>query len=269
MLVSVIMGVYNAKKKDIQRCLSYILGQTYRDFELIICDDGSTDNTYPLLLEYAKKDNRIRLIRNETNMGLAFALNKCIAVSKGELLIRHDIDDYSDITRFEKQIAFMNPNPQIAFAGSNIHLYDEQSVWGMMRYPEMPTKQDFLFCFPFMHGAMIMRKEAVLAVGGYRVSKATRRTEDFDLFSRMYVYGYQGYNLQEALYFYKEDENAQSKRKFRYRIDECKVKFAAFSKLGLMPKGIFYAIKPVVVGLIPKGLLAHLKDKYYKRRDIS
>lgn len=268
-MISVIMGVYNAQKESMfQKSINSILQQSFDDFELIICDDGSTDNTYNMLKQIAKKDKRVVLIKNEKNQGLAFSLNQCIKASKCDILIRHDIDDYSDLTRFQKQVDFLNNNPSFALVGSNISLHSNNNIWGKMEYPESPTKKDFLFCLPFMHGSIAMRKEAVMDVGGYSVTKKTRRTEDFDLFARMYVAGSKGYNFQEILYNYKEDSDAQKKRKFKYRVDESRVKLRAFKELGLMPKGLIYAIKPIIVGFIPKKNLNYFKDKYYKRRKI-
>lgn len=269
-MVSVIMGVYNAENESsLDKSINSILNQTYKNFELILCDDGSTDNTYEILNRYKQKDRRIVLIKNKKNMGLAFTLNHCITVSKGDILVRHDIDDYSDYKRIQKQVEFLELNRDYSIVGSNIALYDSKGIWGNMCYPKNPNKNDFLFCLPFMHGSLAMKKQDVLSVGGYCVSKLTRRTEDFELLSRMYIKGFKAHNLQENLYFYKEDKNAQNKRKFKYRIDECKVKFKMFYKMGLMPKGVPYAIKPVIVGLIPKKVLSNLKDKYYKRKNLS
>lgn len=117
-----------------------------------------------------------------------------------------------------------------------------------------------------MHGAVGLRRDTVLRLGGYCVSRKTRRCEDLELFFRLYAAGEQGYTLQEALYEYREDQNSIKKRKYRYRIDEAQVKLQGFRMLGLLPKGLPYAVKPLVVGLLPGGLLNRMKDRYYKRR---
>lgn len=263
---SVIMGVYNAQRESsFQRSINSILGQTCRDFKFIICDDGSTDNTYQLLQAYQSQDERIILLRNDENQGLAYTLNKCIQHAGGDILVRQDIDDYSDLTRIERLLAAFEQYPKVSIIGSNISLYDDKGTWGQTQFPEFPKRDDFLFGVPFRHGAVAMKKSAVLQVGGYTVSKRTRRTEDYDLFMRLYAANFTGYNVQKELYAYKEDCAAVAKRLYRYRVDEVAVRWHGFKKLGLMPKGVPYAIKPLAVGLLPKQLLNRLKNSYYKR----
>ena len=107
--LSVLMGIYNEKRKEqVELAISSILNQSYRDFEFIICDDGSTKEFFLWLQEYCKTDERIRLIRNEKNAGLAVALNRCLTEAKGEYIARMDADDISLPDRFEKQINIHN-----------------------------------------------------------------------------------------------------------------------------------------------------------------
>lgn len=92
--VSIIMGVYNGFKR-MDRSIQSIIEQTYKDWEFIICDDGSSDDSYKKLQEYATKDNRIVVIKNVQNAGLAQTLNNCLKEVKGEYVARMDDDDYS------------------------------------------------------------------------------------------------------------------------------------------------------------------------------
>jgi glycosyltransferase EpsE len=101
--------------------------------------------------------------------------------------------------------------------------------------------------------------------GGYTVSKATRRTEDYELFMRIQLFA-RGENLSEPLYHFLEDQRALKRRKYRYRIDEAKVRYRGFKSLGLLPKGIFYVIKPLIVGLIPSFILKRLRKERRKRQ---
>ena len=264
--ISIISGAYN-----ISRCYSFeksmesILSQSFSDFEFKICDDGSTDNTAELLEKYERLDGRIKIIRNENNMGLAYSLNRCIEKSTGEYIARHDCDDYADTDRLKKQIEYLEAHENISLLGTNAKLFDEKGVWGEMKFPEKVTKKDFLFCSPFQHGSIMIRKAALLDCGCYRVAKETRRAEDYDLFMRV-IMKYECENLQEPLYYFCEDENTLARRRYRYRIDEAKVRWRGFKMLGLLPKGIPYVIKPLVVGLIPARLLKLLKDKFLKRK---
>lgn len=259
--ISVISGAYNvASCYSFDKSMESILNQSFGDFEFIICDDGSSDATFELLKKYADKDERIKLIRNEQNRGLAASLNRCIEIAEGEYIARHDLDDYCNLNRFKKQIEYLNSHREISVLGSTAYLFDENGVWGEERYPAEVKSEDFLFTSPYKHGSVIFRKEALLKAGGYRVAKETRRAEDYDLFMTMQTFA-KGANLEEALYYFCEDKNTLKRRKYKYRIDEAKVRFRGFKKLGLFPKGIIYVIKPLIVGLIPIKILGKLKRR--------
>ncbi len=105
--VSVIMGVYNCKDFQLlDKSIDSILEQTFPDFEFIICNDGSTNETLTVLKEYEKRDPRIKVLSYEKNKGLNYALNYCLKSASGEFIARQDDDDQSDKYRFEKQIKF-------------------------------------------------------------------------------------------------------------------------------------------------------------------
>ena len=113
-LISVIMGVYNPPSYNVlKRAIDSVLNQTYENIEFIICDDGSNVETKQWLDEIVQTDQRIKCIDNSANIGLAATLNRCIQISKGKYIARQDADDYSDKTRFDKQIDFLEKNPQL------------------------------------------------------------------------------------------------------------------------------------------------------------
>ena len=267
--VSVIMGVYNiVGLGDVfSRAVDSVLGQTMRDFEFLICDDGSVDGTGDILRQIADGDERVRLLKNEKNLGLAATLNHCLSEARGAFIARQDSDDISASDRFARQICFLEECEDISFVGANIDLWDNGGTWGERIFPEFPQVQDFLFTMPFVHGALMFRKSALDHVGGYRVAKETRRTEDYDMLMRMYAAGLRGANLQSKLYAFLEDQAAQKRRKYLYRIDEARVRWKGFRALGLLPRAFPYVVKPLIVGLIPKGLLFRWKcKKVYRLR---
>lgn len=264
--ISVITGALNAASCfAFENSINSVLRQTFSDFEFLICDDGSTDSTWDMLTEYSKKDGRIKLLRNDKNLGLAASLNRCLKIARGRYIARHDCDDYNDLHRFEKQLAFLEKHKDISVLGSCVYLFDENGVWGKRDFHEFVENKDFLFTSPYKHGSVMFRREALLKVGGYRVSKETYRTEDYDLFMRLQMFC-RGANLLEYLYYYCEDKNSQKRRKYNHRIDELKVRYRGFKQLGLLPKGLPYVVKPLVVGLIPSNMLNKIKDKYYDRK---
>lgn len=265
-LVSVIMGVYNCDSGNmLSNSIQSILNQTFQDLEFIICDDASNDKTYEILQKFSE-DPRVIIIRNEKNLGLASSLNKCLAIAKGKYIARQDADDYSDKERIRLQINFMESNPSYDLIGSNLRYFNDKEIWGQYSLPQFPQNRDFLFTVPFIHATVIFKAESIKELGGYREGKVTRRCEDYDLFMRMYSAGMRGTNMQEYLYFVREDEAAQKRRRYRYRLDEARIRINGYRKLGLLPIGVLYALKPLVVGLIPVRVLQKLKDYYYKRR---
>ena len=264
--VAVLMGSYNPRWDRLRRAVLSLQKQTLQDWELVLWDDGSHPQGALALEQAAALDSRVHLYRGRENRGLAYSLNRCIRHAKTELLVRQDGDDLSLPGRFERLVPFMEQHPEYALVSSNISLFDENGVWGRMRYPEFPQREDFLFSLLFMHGAVGMRREALLRAGGYRVSRRTGRCEDLELFMRLYAMGETGYTIQEELYAYREDTEAQNRRRYRHRLAEAVVRLEGFAKLGLLPRGFFYAGKPLAVGLLPQKLLNRMKDRYYGRR---
>ena len=264
--ISVITGAYNIGGCfSFNRSIESILNQTFGDIEFIICDDGSSDNTWELLCDFAARDSRIKLLRNESNLGLAASLNRCLEIAEGAFIARHDCDDISAENRLELQISYLKEHPEISVLGCQSYLFDEGGIWGRNDFPLNICPRDFLFNSPYQHGSVVFRREALMAAGGYRVSGETYRTEDYDLFMTLQTMC-RGANLPDYLYYFCENSAAKKRRKYKYRLDEAKVRLRGFRKLGLLPAGLPYVVKPLVVGLIPQTLLDRMKDSYYKRK---
>lgn len=263
--VSVIMGVYNSNITMLKKSIDSILMQTHHNLEFIICNDASTDPTVArVLYSFQQRDSRIVVLNNNCNSGLAFSLNHCLKRATGKYIARQDDDDVSKKNRLDKEIEFLEKNSQYSLVGTSITLIDDDGVWGKVINKRNPTKEDLLFGSIFTHPTIMVRAEAYKMVNGYSVKKWTTRTEDYDLFMRMYAKGMKGYNLSEQLYFYRLDKNYYDKQKFKYRIDEVKTKYYGFKKLNLFPKGYIYLLKPIISGLVPKRIKAVL---YRKRFD--
>ena len=203
-LVSVIVACYNAENY-IYPCLSSILNQTYQNFEILVCDDCSTDSSYNILLELESKDDRIHVLRNDKNMFAAYARNRCFDIAKGDFFMIQDIDDYSEPNRIEVLLKNLMDSESIGFVSSSVKMFvDDPTVLlcKMRAGKEYPQKNEFLLGVPFFHPATMFKAACIKAVDGYRVAKETRRMEDYDLFMRLYAAGYKGKNIQEELYHY-------------------------------------------------------------------
>lgn len=263
--ISIIMGVYNCKRSDLlDKSIRSIIGQTFTDWEFIICNDGSTDGkTLDLLRKYELEDERIYVISYEPNQGLAHALNECLRVSKGKYIARQDDDDVSKPQRLQKLLDFAEKHPEYAVIGSIADVVDDSGVWGEYRLEEKPEKKTFYWNSPFAHPTVLMCREVLVELGGYREAKETWRHEDYDLFMRMYAAGYQGYNIQEKLYEYRIVNGDKKYRPMNDRINETEVRFKGFKSMGVLLGGIPYVIKPLIVGLIPQRIFKIIKQKQY------
>ena len=129
--------------------------------------------------------------------------------------------------------------------------FDESGTWGNIHHPEYPRNGDFVHGTPFCHAPCMVRKSAYDAVHGYSESPRLLRVEDYHLWIKMYAAGFVGKNLPENLYQMRDDRNAYSRRKFRYRLNEAYVMRLAVRQLGLPKSDLIYSLRPVIVGLLP------------------
>jgi len=190
MQVSVIMPVYNAAP-FLAQTLSSILSQTYEDFELIAIDDGSSDESSEILAEFAQRDTRIVFSRRE-NRGAGATAHECMEKSRNELVLRHDADDIMLPNRLERQIWFMQENPDISAATSYAWLVDRNGALLAEAKPEIDVARGIRESNPnwfvsLIGPATILRKRDILAVGGY---PKYRFAEDRGLWGRLVVSGY-------------------------------------------------------------------------------
>lgn len=262
--VSVLMGTYNEKSRmQAAQAIDSILNQTFRDFELLICDDGSELEFYHWLQEYCRKDARIRLLRNEKNCGLAAVLNRCLLYAAGIYAARMDADDIARPDRLEKQAAFLKQNREYAFVGSSAYLMDEHGIWGMRKMAQQPENKDFLYTSPFIHPSVMFRRKVLVRMHGYCQRPDVLRAEDYELFMRMYAAGFRGYNIQEPLLEYREDACAYRKRTYVCRLNECRVRLRGFLQLGILRGNLRYVIKPLIVGMLPHHLVRKIHIRKY------
>lgn len=261
--VSVIMGIYNQRDQEILlKAVDSVLQQTFRDFEFIIYNDGSDQKVTESINRLNEMDDRIKIIGADINHGLAFSLNACIEHANGEYIARMDADDLSMPERLQKQVDFMDTHPEYMWCGTNAMIFDENGVWGERKMPEAPEKKDYLKYSPYIHPTVMYRACVFESTNGYLVSKETLRCEDYEIFMRLRKMGYKGYNIQENLFQYREDQTSYEKRKFKFRLNEAKIRYRNFKEMKLLfPIGWLYVARPVLGGLIPTGLIAWMKRK--------
>lgn len=263
--VSVIIGIYNCAN-TLQEALDSLYNQTFQDFEIILCDDGSVDNTYEVAKTNEASHDNIVLLRNERNLGLNVTLNKCLSTAKGEYIARMDGDDISISTRFEKEVQFLDSHPEFAIVSSPMIYFDEKGEFGRGKVKEgEPRKETLNYGAPFCHAPCMIRKQAYLDVDGYSVDSKLLRVEDYNLWMKLFARGYRGYNLGEHLYAMRDDRNAVRRRTVRARMNGIYAHWLAYKTLDLS----FLLFLKYAVGNIIRAYAPSFVYDFFHQRNLK
>ena len=257
--VSVIMSTLNGGESII-RSIDSILNQTFQSYELIVCNDGSDDIITDKVLAKYELHEKVVIIKNIENYGLAYSLNKCINYTKGEYLLRMDDDDYSEPNRIGRLVHELENNSGASFIGSFAKVIGE-NYEKVLRLPIYPNRKDVFNSKAFVHASILIKKEIIQSVGNYTVSKETNRLEDYDLFNKLYNNGFVGKNISDCLYVIDERNNWNSKRDLMFRIREFKLRYHWFKKQNLPLNYIPFLLKPIIIGLLPIRIYKFLRAK--------
>ena len=176
-MISVIMSVYNATD-SLEKSIDSILNQTYEDFEFLICNDASTDDTSKIVMNYQKKDPRIKLFNNKKNIGLTRSLNYLLMQSSGEFIARQDGDDESIENRFQTQIDVLN-NLNLDFCTARA-FKDNGKITPKLKQL-ISYKLLIKYLNPFIHGTLMIKSQTLRNIGGY--DENFYYAQDYKLFS--------------------------------------------------------------------------------------
>ena len=260
--VSVIMGIYNCGG-TLAEAVESIIRQTYTNWELVMCDDGSTDNTYETAREYAERyPGKIILLRNEWNSKLSRTLNRCLEEAGGELIARMDGDDRSRPERLEKQVQYLLDHPDTDLVGTQMQRIDESGTDGIIRAPLHPDPEMLRGGTPIHHATIMTYRSVYEALDGYTESKTVEGVEDVDLWFRFFEKGFTADTLDEVLYEVRMGREALKRRTLRRRIRSIRTRAAGYRRLGF-PKR--WLIRPACL-LIAKGLVPYRVKKWYADR---
>jgi glycosyltransferase involved in cell wall biosynthesis len=197
--LTVLMPVYNGYKY-LQEAINSILNQSFADFEFLIINDGCTDNSTEVIESYS--DKRIHYINRQKNRGLSYTLNEGIDLAKGIYIARMDCDDISLPTRLEKQIKFLEQNPEIGILGTSMQVISDQGMklglWEVAN-EDLNIRWVSLVRTPFVHPTIMIRKDILKQNNLYYLDVVS---EDYELWTRLLQYT-KGANLQETLYKYR------------------------------------------------------------------
>ena len=238
------MGIFNCAD-TLSDAIESILCQTYENWELILCDDCSTDDTYAVAKSYADRfPDKIILLRNEKNSRLAFTLNHCLTVATGEYCARMDGDDKCTPDRFEKLLKYLHAHPDAVLCGSAMQRFDSNGNMGMIDTPVPEPDRDTPYTtVPFNHATILCYKSVYDKLGGYTVCPRTVRGQDRDLWYRFFAAGFKGVNTSEPLYLVREDEAAIKRRTAKVRWNSFKIDIIGYHLLGYP---VYRYAKPVL-----------------------
>ena len=259
--IDIIMGIYNCEKY-LDDSIQSIINQTFKNWRLIMCDDGSTDKTKEIAKKYCNDyPDKIILLENEKNMGLNYTLNKCLENTSAKYIARQDGDDISNPNRLKEEFEFLENNKEYVLVSTNVKQFNQNGFWGILKYPEKPEKDDFLSISPICHAAVLIKRDAFIEVGGYTVDERLLRVEDYHLWFKLYARGYKGYSIQKELYYVRDDENAARRRTWKNRLNEYYVRKIGYKMLNVKWYKRIYALRPIILGVIPSSLANDLHKK--------
>ena len=202
------MSVLN-DENNVNLAIESILQQSYQDFEFLIMDDCSVDKTYEICKSYSNIDDRIKVYKNDTNIGLTKSLNKLLGIAKRDYIARQDSDDISLCERFFKQINFINEN---SLDGATTRAIVKNSL-------KITPKNSFYFPKtlimkiknPFIHGSLLLRRNSIQSIGGY--DERFYYAQDYKLFNDLLYKKFNIKILKEELYVLNLSENISTKYK--------------------------------------------------------
>lgn len=218
-LVSVIMPVYN-NEKYVSYAIESILFQTYNNFEFIIIDDCSTDNSWKIIQKYAKKDKRIKSFRNKKNLNIVKTRNYGFSLmsDNAKYVAIFDSDDISLPKRLEREVSYLESHRNIGVVGSHIDIIDDDNnVIGKRKYPTAinSIKKKAILFSPFAQPSVMIRVSVLKDIGYYDESFTGIPCEDYDLWFRILT-KYDGINIDKSLILYRisstQSKNTHFKR---------------------------------------------------------
>lgn len=209
-LVSILIPCFNAELY-LHEAIDSIINQTYKNLEILLIDDGSSDSTAHIIKEFASKDSRICFIANDRNLGLIRTLNLGIERASGAFIARMDADDISELSRIEKIIENFNLNPELDIVSAGYYYLSEDGKRKRVIYPKAIHSPALtfisFFSIPVVHACIVSRSN-VIKNNLFDVSYM--HSEDYELFSRLLFMGYKFYNINEPLYYVRQNRGSVS-----------------------------------------------------------
>ena len=257
------MSVYNGLPY-LNEAVKSIIEQTYEDFEFLIIDDASTDESRSLLEEWSERDNRIRLVTHEVNKGLGYALHEGVDMALGKWIVRMDDDDIALPERIEKQISHVSSHPEIDILGTWAMDVDQEGT--PIRKRTYPTDHEdiarLIWTNPVVHPTAMLRKSAIKEVGSY--DPAVEKRQDYELWFRCLEGGLRFANLPEVLLKYRFTGDYYKRNDLKVAWDQAKMGWKGCWRVGASPLSYAGVSVPLLRSLLPRRANAFVHRQLHR-----
>lgn len=252
------------------------MNQTYKDFNVLIVDDNSSDNTKTIIRNWEKADGRIKLVRiNNNNEGLTKNLNYLLNYSNSEYIARMDADDICEPNRLEEQVRYLNEHPDVSVVGTIAYQIDEndEKKEALRRVPidYDSIKKMIHIANPMIHPSVMFRREDILSIGGY--NENYRTAQDYELWFRCLANNMKLANINKPLIQYRISSQHANKRNLKYRLLDARLRWNGTRMLSFpFHQRMIAASIPIVLGLMPnwlKNLAIRHSNKLDPRQKIN
>jgi len=264
--ISVIMPFYNCAS-FLDDAISSIINQTFTDFEFIIINDASTDNSDEIVQRYLN-DSRIVYIKNKENKKITHNLNKGLDLARAEIIARMDGDDVSEPERLREQYEYLMKNKDIVLVGSFATLIDRVGKKIGRKVKPLDSgsiKRDIFAYSPFIHPSVMFQKKVIINLGKY--DEKYSHCQDYDLWLRLIFSGNKVANLPNALIRYRIYENSSSKRTKEIARNDLKIRRSIIKKynLKISIKELFFMYVHFFLAVVMSGRQKQKVESLYKK----
>jgi len=261
-VISVVMSVYNGSKY-LKEAIESIIKQTYKSWEFIIVNDGSTDGSMKMLLDYLKNERRI-IIVDQKNMGLTRSLNRALMLSRGVYIARQDADDVSFPDRLSSEVDFLKPRPEYALVGSDYQVIGikgkiENKMSKYFIFNDEEIRENMIRYNPFCHTSVLFKREILDNIGFY--NERLKYSQDYEYWFRI-MQEYKAANLPKILVYRRYTKEMLSRKHDKAQLYFIiKVQFIILKKSAkLNIKDLLYIFKNIVKYLMPGYLLKIIRS---------
>lgn len=243
-LISIVMPAYNCEK-FVKEAINSVINQTYRNWELLVIDDGSVDNTFQIIENMGKKDPRIKPLKNEKNMGVSATRNRGIDLALGNWIAFLDSDDMWDSSKLEKQLKVANKySAEFIFTGASYINENGEMYKAIFEIPEIINYEKLRFQNIISCSSVLVRKKYFNDIK----MENDDMHEDYAVWLRILKLGILAYGVNEPLLIYRISKNSKSGNKFK----TFKMTYKVFRFIGINPIGSTYFMLNHVIGAVGK-----------------